>query len=164
MKIRNIYTFLLLSLFLIPAFGVRSQTKVEHLEDHKPLMNKTWETIDQLMYKVSTQNGKTNYTPYFPPGLKALDGKKVSLSGYLIPIYSGRRHSTFLLSVLPINQCMFCGQNGIPPMVEVTMEGTTKLAFESTPISLQGIIYLNGKDETRAEVQLYKAIKIAGNR
>lgn len=109
MKIRNIYTFLLLSLFLSPAFGVRSQTKVEHLEDHKPLMNKIWETIDQLMYKVSTKNG-------------------------------------------------------ISPMVEVTMEGTTKIAFESTPISLQGIIYLNEKDETKAEVQLHKAIKIAENK
>ncbi|SKB91873.1 hypothetical protein SAMN05660226_03821 [Parapedobacter luteus] len=137
------------------------QADPTHLVDHKPLMNAVWETFDQLMYKVTHKDGQTIYTPHFPESLKRLDGKTVTLKGYMVPIEPGRRHHVFLLSVLPVYQCMFCGQNGIPPMAEITMADNTKLTFGEEPITIKGTVFLNGEDENRAEIQLRGATKLA---
>lgn len=124
----------------------------EHLTEHKPLMNEVWKTFDLLMYKVGNENGKKTYTPYFPPLLQKLHGKTVSLQGYLIPLKAGFRHNRFLLSVLPIDQCMFCGQNGIPAMVEVTLANNEKQKAGNKPILITGKVVLNAMDKKRTEI------------
>ncbi|SEK60611.1 hypothetical protein [Parapedobacter koreensis] len=146
---------------ILSSLTVRAQeADPNHLVDHKPLMNAVWETFDELMYKVTHKDGQTIYTPHFPESLKRLDGKTVTLKGYMVPIEPRRRHNVFLLSVLPVYQCMFCGQNGIPPMAEITMADNTKLTFGEEPITIKGTVFLNGKDENRAEIQLHGAIKL----
>lgn len=126
-------------------------------------MNAVWETFDQLMYKVGKKGGETTYTPYFPPPLLRLKGKIVTIRGYMVPIRAGRHHQVFLLSVLPVYQCMYCGSNGIPPMVEVTLSGNTKLRFSEEPISIRGTVFLNGEDGSRTEIQLREAVQRDSN-
>ncbi len=158
-------TLFLAWVMLLLSLACRAQqADAVHLVDHKPLMNLVWKTFDQLMYKVTQQNGQTVYTPYFPEALKRLHGRTVTLRGYMVPIESGRRHHIFLLSVLPVYQCMFCGQNGIPPMAEITMADNTKLTFSEEPIAIRGTIYLNETDETRTEIQLRNAIRLVENK
>ena len=154
---------LVIILFLI-CHSASAQTNATHLSDHKPLMNPIWEVIDKLMYKVSKENGKTIYTPHFPAELQRLDGKEVTLKGYMVPIKPGRSHHVFLLSVLPIYQCMFCGQNGIPPMVEINMVNEKKVIFTEQVITIRGKIYLNAKDSKRTEVQIHQAVVVSGNK
>src|SRR3546814_3364586 len=89
------------------------------------MMNDTGETINTLMYKVTHKDNQTIYTPHFPNELKAIDKTTVTLPGYLVPLNGGRDHETFMLSVLPIMQCMFCGQGEVPPMVEIRSEEHT---------------------------------------
>lgn len=137
--------------------GLTQQANASHLADHKPFMNLVWDTFNQLMYKVGKTDGKASYTPYFPERLARLNGRTVTIKGYMVPIGTGRRHNIFLLSVLPVNQCMFCGQNGIPPMVEITLAKNEKLLFSENPIAIKGTVFLNGSDETRAEIQLREA-------
>lgn len=137
------------------AKGQQGQT--EHIVDHKKLMNDTWKTFDMLMYKVTQKNGKTIYTPYFPPKLANMDGKNVELQGYMVPLKAGFRHNVFLLSVLPVLQCMFCGQNGIPAMVEVTLSNNAKIKLMENPILIKGIVELNKKDNTRTEILIKQA-------
>ncbi|TJZ53734.1 hypothetical protein FAZ15_17060 [Sphingobacterium olei] len=150
------WPFLLLVSILFPiCHSASAQTNATHLSDHKPLMNPIWEVIDKLMYKVSKENGKTIYTPHFPAELQRLDGKEVTLKGYMVPIKPGRSHHFFLLSVLPIYQCMFCGQNGIPPMVEINMVNEKKVIFTDQVTTIRGKIYLNAKDSKRTEVQIH---------
>ncbi|GAA4786766.1 hypothetical protein GCM10023231_13550 [Olivibacter ginsenosidimutans] len=129
----------------------------QQVPDHKSMMNETWERIDELMYKVTTNDdGTTSYTPFFPKPLQELDGTVVTLPGYMIPFELGREHHMFLISVLPVMQCMFCGQNGIPPMVQVTMK-TGKARFSNHPFKVKGRIHLNTDMEKGAEVQLLDA-------
>lgn len=132
-------------------------SKRNHLSDHKPMMNKTWTIFDQLMYKVEKRNGKTHYTPFFPAALKALHGKEVVISGYMVPIHAGRRHHHFMLSVLPVFQCMFCGQDGIPAMVEVRVDQGKKIMFTEEPMTITGTVFLNASDENHSEIQLHQA-------
>lgn len=136
----------------------QTPAELQHLQDHKPLMNKVWETFDLLMYKVTKEKGKTVYTPYFPPQLAALDGKTVELQGYMIPIKSGFRHNTFMLSVLPIQQCMFCGQNGIPAMVEISLSDGKRERITERPITIKGKTVLNRQHRDRLEIWVTDAV------
>lgn len=126
--------------------------------DHTPMMNDTWETINKLMYKVTHKDNQTIYTPHFPDELKAIDKKAVTLPGYLVPMNGGRDHETFMLSVLPIMQCMFCGQGDIPPMVEIFMKKGKKVRFTEEPIKVRGTVRLNSNtQEGNSEIQVIDA-------
>lgn len=128
------------------------------IPDHTPMMNETWEVINTLMYKVTKKGNETMYTPHFPDELKSLEGKIVELPGYLVPLHGGRSHDTFMLSVLPIMQCMFCGTNDIPPMIEIVMKKGKNVRFTEDPIRIKGKVFLNS-DITKgnAEVQILEA-------
>ena len=128
------------------------------IPDHTPMMNDTWETINKLMYKVTHKDNQTIYTPHFPDELKAIDKKTVTLPGYLVPMNGGRDHETFMLSVLPIMQCMFCGQGDVPPMVEIFMKKGEKVRFTEEPIKIKGIVRLNSDtQEGNSEIQILDA-------
>lgn len=125
---------------------VHRPSDTAHSATHTPLMGPVWETINQ--------------SSGFPERLEHLNDSTVSLQGYMVPISTGRRHDVFLLSVLPINQCMFCGQDGIPAMIEVTMADREKLTYSEHPLTLRGVIHLNRHDDTRPEIQLRKATSV----
>lgn len=162
---KSVFVILFAGMWFIPVRGLGQQEAAQaHLVDHKPLMNTVWDAFNTLMYKVTKKDGQTLYTPHFPESLNRLNGKRVVLRGYMIPIGHGRRHDVFLLSVLPIHQCMFCGQNGIPPMAEVTLSGNKRILFTEDPITIRGTVYLNATDEKRTEIQLREATAdLAGN-
>ncbi|MFD2547165.1 hypothetical protein [Sphingobacterium suaedae] len=148
---------LMLLLLLHISIGVYAQDKKQHVLQHKPLMNDVWKTFDMLLYKVEKSKGQTKYIPYFPPALKALEGKHVTIRGYMVPLTTGRKHNRFLLSVLPIFQCMFCGQDGIPAMVEVQILHGQKLAFSKRPLEVIGTVAFNGSDQNHTEIILRHA-------
>ncbi len=131
---------------------IQSQAQIgsnPDVPDHTPMMNKTWEAIDKMAYKV--------YTPFYPKELKALENKIVELPGYMVPLHSGRNHKNFMMSVLPVMQCQFCGSNGIPPMVEVTLKGSA-IKFSEDPIKLKGkMIFTKDPLKGNAEIQIVDA-------
>jgi hypothetical protein len=47
---------------------------------------------------------------------------------------------------------MFCGQNGIPPMVEVTLSDNNKVWLKENPVIVKGYVKLNEKDRSRVEI------------
>lgn len=149
----------LLLILFISSLSLESKAQLhpESVPDHTPMMNEVWEKINTLMYRVTKEGNETVYTPYFPPDLKALGDQVVELPGYLVPMHSGRNHDTFMLSVLPIMQCMFCGQNEIPPMIEVFMKKGS-VRFTEDPIRIRGKMYLN-PDITKgnSEIQILEA-------
>ena len=131
-----------------------------NVPDHTPMMNNTWEAIDKMMYKVTTENNKKVYTPYYPPILKKIENTVVDLPGYLVPLNSGRDHKTFMLSVLPVMQCAFCGSNGIPPMVEIFMKKDA-VRFTEEPIKIRGKVVFNPEPlKGNAEIQIVDAVLV----
>lgn len=153
-----IQKILLIALIAGNGLGTRAQDLYGPIPDHKPMMNEVWEKINTLMYKVTKKENETIYTPHFPPELKALGDQVVELPGYLVPMHSGRNHDTFMLSVLPIMQCMFCGQNEIPPMIEVFMKGGKSVRFTEEPIRIKGKMYLNPDiSKGNSEIQILEA-------
>ncbi|MDQ3191361.1 MAG: hypothetical protein M3Q58_07205 [Bacteroidota bacterium] len=103
-------------ILIIFFFSSCSITYSQEHNIHDRITSDVWEKIGAIKHKVIDDY---EYYPLFDDKLKALDGKTVTLKGYIVPIKEGVEHSSFLLSVLPINQCFYCGKNGIPMMVEV---------------------------------------------
>lgn len=137
MKALALFTVLILSTFFCRA------------QDHRNMMNKTW---DLLATKSFAPDKSGRYVVVFPRALKELDKKPVELPGYIIPIKTGLLHKTFLLAVLPVSQCQFCGQGNIPDMVEVTMK--QPLTYTDKPVTVKGILNLNDKDTNHPEFLL----------
>ncbi|MGO1520698.1 MAG: hypothetical protein ACTHZ1_03065 [Sphingobacterium sp.] len=152
-----IFTLLFASAFCMLSNAQITNFNEAQIPDHTPMMNSTWEAIDKMMYKVSTEGNKKVYTPAYPEPLKKLENKVVELPGYMVPLKSGRNHDTYMLSVLPITQCQFCGTNGIPPMVEIFMKkGTVKYTDE--PIKIKGKMVFNPEPlKGNAEIQIVGA-------
>jgi hypothetical protein len=120
---------------------------------HVALMTSTWDLLDMKSYK---PNAHGTYVAYFPPELKALNKKVVELPGYMIPIKSGLTHPVFMLSVLPVLQCQFCGQANIPSMVEVHV--TKPALYSENPVKVKGTLVLNDINDSQSEFILNNAV------
>lgn len=158
-KSTRILISLTLCLLGLPVFGIAQQTDDPHLADHRPLMNPVWEAFNELAYEeVFGEAGSVIYKPYFSRNLRKLNGKTVSIQGYMIPKEPVRHHEIFLLSVLPVFQCMFCGKDGIPPMVQIILANGNKLQFTQEPLTIRGVVFLNTNDDGATEIQLRDAV------
>ncbi|TAH03170.1 MAG: hypothetical protein EAZ15_03775 [Sphingobacteriales bacterium] len=120
---------------------------------HKTITNKYWEILNTRTIK---KNAEGQYMPYFPPALMAYNKTKIELNGYMVPIKVGQTHKIFLLSVLPIMQCQFCGNGDIPEMVEIYMKEAIK--FSTKPINLEGTLIINDSDNDVATFMLANAV------
>lgn len=111
---------------------------------HQAIQTETWDILALLEYKREYINGTPWYVPKFAQEILALEGTQIELKGYMIPLDPGRNHDNFLISVLPLLQCHFCGQGGIPEMVEVFSRST--LRYTERIIYVKGTLRLNNSD------------------
>lgn len=96
-----------------------------------------WKTL----FKVKYGNWRVQFAPEFPPEIKALDGKNVCIQGFLIPVEQKTKHSFFLLSAFPFDQCFYCGKAGPETVIEVT--ASRPLKHTEKPITITGKLRLN---------------------
>lgn len=82
--------------------------------------------------------------PIFNQATKALNGKVVSLPGYMVPFDNGTKGKRFILTSLPLNACFFCGVGGPESVVEVYLKET--ITYTEKPIEIKGVLRLNDKD------------------
>ncbi|MBK1438692.1 hypothetical protein JHJ32_01705 [Parapedobacter sp. ISTM3] len=120
---------------------------------HEGMMNATWRAINNA---TNSGNGNGTFSTNLSAEIRALNNKVVNLAGYVIPIESGRTHKWFMLSVLPIMQCMFCGQDGIPPMIEVVMKEEA-VPYSDFPVELKGRLYFKESTDGSGSIQLLDA-------
>lgn len=125
--------------------------KAQHVGDI-PLMTKTWELIADRTYKL---NSKKVWAPSFPTALKALENKVLEFPGYIIPVKAGMTHSMFMLSVLPTEQCQFCGEGDVPAMIEVHAKNGVR--YSDKPVKIKGKLILNESGDYRSELFLMDA-------
>jgi hypothetical protein len=82
--------------------------------------------------------------PIFSAAAKSLNGKLVTLPGYIVPFESGMKSNHLMLSSLPLNACFFCGVGGPETVIEVYLK--KEVTYTEKPIEIQGILKLNDKD------------------
>ncbi|RNC90153.1 MAG: hypothetical protein ED555_12050 [Allomuricauda sp.] len=101
---------------------------------------------------------KTAYPSFqeatFSDKLTSLEGKKVSLVGFLLVMGGGQ--SVYLLSKNPMASCFFCGNGGMETVSEISFAQPPSFAMDDL-ISVTGILRLNMNDPTRCYYLLDEA-------
>ena len=122
--------FLLLFIGTIPAIG---QTSTQN-----------WETLSKLEYEKSSDEYGEIFIPKFGPGIKALEGKKIELSGYIIPFEGMFGPKKLIISSLPVASCFFCGGAGPESVAEVYLEEEVK--YTAKKVKVIGKLKLNAEN------------------
>lgn len=131
----NLKTSFILLLLLTTNFAF-AQKRAHNPTDQIRSIN--WDVIGSVNFDIDKQN---KITPVYGEMIRRFENQEFKLKGYIIPIKSGLKHQQFLLSPLPINQCFFCGQNGIPAMIFINM--STAVTYTDKPVVIEGILKLD---------------------
>ncbi len=124
------------------------------------LRDNTWKTLSKLTYKKEYDEvlGLKIDVPVFSKEVKSLEGKEVTVKGYIIPTDGYKNQKEFVFSAFPYNMCFFCGGAGPETVMEITTKNPVQYTTE--PIYLKGILKLNGTDVNRLIYSLEKAEKL----
>lgn len=121
--------------FMFSITAVKSQNN--HLLKDQ-IKSKNWDIISMVDF---VSKGENELYPVYANQLKVKSGKIFDLKGYMVPIDNGITHQKFILSALPIQQCAYCGQNGIPILILIEMENA--IDYSVKPIIVRGVLTLN---------------------
>lgn len=135
---KSLYTALLL---LSSAFYANGQNK------YTGFPSLVWPKLYDIKYEKAKDELGEYQKPIFSAAAKSLNGKVITLPGYMIPFETGSKGAKFMFSSMPINACFFCGVGGPESVVEVIMK--QPLSFHDKPIEIKGILKLNDKDPDR---------------
>jgi hypothetical protein len=81
--------------------------------------------------------------PVFNDTLKVLDGKKVIIEGFFIPVDETGDDKIVIVSAYPYSQCFFCGKAGVESIVDVLSEQKFPHLKLDTKIKFKGHLKLN---------------------
>jgi len=144
---------LILTILLLTGLSAAAQ--------HDPLdqmESSEWNIISGVEMKVVKP---TEIYPVYSQEIKRYENKPFELEGYIVPMKDGLKQRRFMFSTLPINQCFYCGQNGIAMMVLVEMDQPIEFTYK--PIAIKGILRLGkGNAVNNPPVMLTAAKKTAG--
>jgi hypothetical protein len=105
-----------------------------------------WKTLQKITYIKEYDEflGFKVDKPVFSEAIKALEGKEVTVKGFIIPIEGYKGSKEFIFSAFPYANCFFCGGAGPESVMEVTAVEPINYTAES--IVLKGKLVLNNKD------------------
>ncbi len=84
------------------------------------------------------------YKPGFSPEVKALDGKEITVKGFMFPLDSTEKQKFFLLGPFPVN-CPFQYHVG-PSLVIEVHAGKNPVSFTYDPVTITGTLALVPSD------------------
>jgi hypothetical protein len=123
-----------------------------------------WKTLSRITYKKEYNElmGFKVDVPVFSPEVKKLEGKVVTVRGYIIPVEGYKSHTEFVFSAFPYSMCFFCGGAGPETVMEIYAKRPVEYSAEA--ITLRGKLSLNDSDINRliyamTDVELVKENK-----
>lgn len=84
------------------------------------------------------------YYPVFGQKQRELDGKQVTVSGYIIPI--DVELNQYVLSAFPFSACFFCGAAGPESVMAIYFQKGSKTYKTDQRLTLTGTLMLNETD------------------
>lgn len=104
-----------------------------------------WPKLYSIQFIPNAEDFEGLDKPVFNEVVRALNGKEVTLPGYLVPFEGGALKSNhFMLSSLPINVCFFCGGGGPETVVEIF--AVNQVTYTEKPVEIKGKLFLNDKN------------------
>lgn len=126
-------------LFCASTLMVQAQTP-------SPPVKNTWKKLSKITFKKVYDElmGFKVDMPVFSDQIKEMEGKEITVKGYIVPTEGYKSHKEFILSAFPYNMCFFCGGAGPETVMEV--EASKGVKFTADPIVMTGILRLNDSD------------------
>jgi len=117
-----------------------------------------WDTLKKVKFEDKFYEEINSYLlyPTFSEDLKQMQGEKVAIQGYVIPISPGR----YVLSANPFASCFFCGNAGPESVMELSLKDTTAVYFSDDFKAFGGTFKLNDSDIDRLNYILEDAIQL----
>jgi hypothetical protein len=97
--------FIVASFFALCAFSTQPLDERKAQDDLPKSQHPMWQTLGKTQVIVSKKEGY--YSAKFPPEVKALAGKDVTINGFMLPLESTEKFRHFLLSKRTPT-CPFC--------------------------------------------------------
>ena len=120
-----------------------------------------WKTLSRITYTKEYDEflGFKIDKPVFGESVQALEGKEVSVRGYIIPVEGYKSHTEFIFSAYPYNMCFFCGGAGPETVMEV--EASEPVEYTAEQVVLKGKLQLNADDINRLMYVLVDATMVS---
>lgn len=129
---------LVVPIFLLLLFGGRASAQEVKQASWTDLMDITFKEI-----YIESQ-GIYMYYPLFGQKQQALNGRRVAITGYMIPV--DVEQNQYVLSAFPFSACFFCGNAG-PESVMAVYFRTDDRSFQTDErLTLEGTLQLNDSD------------------
>jgi len=93
--------------------------------------------------------------PKFSAAVKEVEGKQITLRGYVIPTEGYKSHKEFVFSAYPYSMCFFCGGAGPETVIEVF--ANEPIEYSAEAVEVTGILRLNGSDPNALMYRLEEA-------
>ena len=124
------------------SFSTKTENNIERVEFQNPT-EITWKLLGQIDFikKKNPHYGEVMY-PMINGTLKALQGKKIKASGFIVPIDS----KSYALSKNVFAQCFFCGNAGPETIMGIKFKGATPRLKTDTYVTMEGTFRYNADD------------------
>jgi hypothetical protein len=102
-----------------------------------------WSNLKDVKFKRKFNDEINQYLlyPTFGESIKKLQGKKVEIKGYVIPI----SQEFYVLSAFPMASCFFCGGSGPESIIQLNFNKTKRYRTDQI-ITVVGILKLNAEN------------------
>jgi hypothetical protein len=116
-----------------------------------------WKTLSKITYRKEYDEflGFKIDKPVFSDEIKNLNGKEVTVKGYIIPVEGYKGHKEFIFSAFPYASCFFCGGAGPESVMEV--KASDAIVYSAESITLRGKLTLNSDDVNKLMYALTEA-------
>ena len=126
--------------FLILFFTLILSLSFAQKNEYKGLPSTVWPVLYDITYEKKGDDLYAN--PQFSKAAKELNGKIITLPGYIFPYQNNSMKSDhFMFSSLPLASCFFCGVGGPETALEVIMK--QPFTYTNKPIEIRGKLILN---------------------
>lgn len=107
--------------------------------------NVTWKDLADVKFtsKYVVSEGGEVLVPAFGDGIKKLEGKKISVTGYFLNLDAASK--SFMLSKNPMSACFFCGAGGPETVIEIHF-AKSEVYKTDTIVTITGTLKLNQTD------------------
>lgn len=106
--------------------------------------SKNWKTLADVKYEKSQDEYGEIYVPKFGDDVQEMNGKTVSLKGFIIPFEGMFEPKHIIISSIPIAACFFCGGSGPETVAEAYLKEEVK--YTAKPVTVTGRLVLNDTD------------------
>jgi len=139
---------------------VNTEEELKEPTDGVEKKQNVWKTLSKITFKKEYDElmGFKIDKPVFSKIVKELEGKEVTIKGYIIPVEGYKSHTEFIFSAFPYNMCFFCGGAGPETVMEVVAKEPVKYSAEQ--VVLKGKLKLNADDINRLMYLMEDAILI----